>query len=257
MANEKPQYSRLFRVPTPIKLIITILIFPFACTYTACINGIQSTRTRWGDGKPAPCFGGIYCRATVQHGERWRNLEKDLEQERPSPLPPSRKSSLTIPDVCASASFLKRRKATSDQLQSTFFGRLPFEIREMIYMHYLAGSEDLYIYRRTDNRLGHCRSDNRYREMCPPGLCWGFDHTVTGAWDVAGAPNRDRDDLLSLLMTCRRAYVGVSLLYQCWKAADDKVVILKPLTSCTRSIVFASQTPWPTAISGVQSYLSV
>lgn len=212
MADQEPQYSTLFRVPMPLKLIITTLIFPFACTYTACIYGIHSARARWGDGKPAPRFGGNYCLATVQIWERQRRLKKDFEQERPPPLPTSPKRSLTIPNVCARASFLKRRKATNDQLRSTFFGRLPFELREMIYMHYLAGSEDLYIYRRTDNRLGHCRSDNRYREMCPPGLCWGFDHTVTGAWDVAGVPNRDRDDLLSLLMTCRRAYVGDILL---------------------------------------------
>lgn len=208
MENEEPQYSKLFRVPTPLKAVFTILIFPFACTYIVCACGLKLVRVEWGDGKPVSGYCGTGHHVAVQRWERQKILKREEEHERPKPLPKWRKRSLTIPNVCASASFLKRRKATSDQSQSALFGRLPFEIREMIYKYYFAGSEYLYIYRRADNRLGHCRCDNKYGVMCPPGLSWGFDHTVTDAWNVAGNTNRDRDDLLSLLMTCRRAYVG-------------------------------------------------
>lgn len=253
MSNNELQYSRLFKAPTPLhvlKGISTLFIFPF---YVVCVCSINFVRARWGHGKTVLCFCGTGHRVAVQRWEPQSCLMEGLEQERPRPLPTSRKRSLTIPSVCASASFLKRRKATSDQSQSTLFGRLPFEIRQMIYKHYLAGSEYLYIYRRTNNRLGHCRNDNKYRVICPPGLSWGFDHTVTGAWDVTEDPNRDRDDLLSLLMTCRRAYVGDSLRYPCQKTADNEVVIPKPLTFCTRSMLFASQTLWRTTTSGDQS----
>jgi len=213
MANNEPQNSRLSKVTRPLEIMLLILVFPFACTYFVCGCGIICVRAKWGDGKPVPGPCGTGNRSALLCWEREKCLKKALKQERPRLLPSSRKRSLTLPDVCASASFLKRRKATSDQSQSTLFGKLPFEIREMIYKHYFAGSEYLYIYRRTDNRLGHYRCDNKYGQMCPPGLSWGFDHTVTDAWNVAGNPDRDRDDLLSLLITCRRAYVGDSFSY--------------------------------------------
>ena len=73
----------------------------------------------------------------------------------------------------------------------------------MIYVQLLAGTVDIHIYRRADRRLGHFSCERVHHKRCPPGLAWGRDQTASGAWEI-GKRERDHDDLLSLLVTCRR-----------------------------------------------------
>ena len=128
----------------------------------------------------------------------------------------------------------KKRKRISDQMDSVLFGRFPLEVREMIYGYVLAGASHLHVYRRADRRMGHyvCghggdgaydkRLERKSRYCAweqlpatlPTGLMWAYDETVTGAWDVRRSTRReeDKDDLLSLLLSCKRVYVYTSSL---------------------------------------------
>ena len=175
-------------------IIACVLAAPFLCVYAICTCGYKCLESHY-TGKPmaGPCGTG-HRRAMRQWEER-----KALKKEAPAPLPARRKRALTIPDVSPNASLLKRRKATSSQMQATLCGRLPLEIRNMIYAFTLAGFDSVHVYRRADRRLGHsvCEEFSSEYYWCP-------DQTISGALDVRKEVNRDRDDLLSLLMTCRK-----------------------------------------------------
>ena len=128
----------------------------------------------------------------------------------------------------------RKRKRASDQMDSVLFGKFPLEVREMIYGYVLAGASHLHIYRRADRRMGHyvcghtgiggyggnlerksgyCAWEHLPRTL-PTGLVWSYDETVTGAWDVRRSARReeDKDDLLGLLLACKRVYVQISSL---------------------------------------------
>ena len=153
-----------------------------------------------------------YCAALF-----YSELQRQLKEEAPRPLPAARKRALTIPDVSPEASLLDGRRTTQDQLQSTFFGQFPLEIRKMIYDHALAGSEHVHVYRREDRRLGFYACNKWHQETwptpehdvtrygnCPPGLAKGHDQTKSGAWIVSRGGNKAQNDTLSLLKTCRK-----------------------------------------------------
>lgn len=156
---------------------------------------------------------GIDYRAALFHSE----LQRQLGKEAPRPLPAARKRALTIPDVSPEASLLDGRRTTQDQLQSTFFGQCPLEIREMIYDYALAGSDHVHVYRREDRRLGFYACNKWHQETwpapehdltrygnCPPGLANGHDQTESGAWIVPRERNKAPNDVLSLLKACRK-----------------------------------------------------
>ena len=180
-------------------IIICVLTAPFLCLYSICTCGYRCLESHY-TGKPIAGYCGTGHRSAMR---QWK-IRQVLKEEAPVPLPAGRKRALTIPDVSPKSSLLKRRKATSSQLQSNLFRRLPFEIRNMIYAFSLAGSDSVQIYRRADRRLGHFACEKPDGKKCPTGLSWYYDQTSSGAWEVRGNLNRDRDDLLSLLMTCRR-----------------------------------------------------
>lgn len=191
-------------------IVCVVLVSPLLCVWWACTCSIHLAQDRWADPKPRP---GLCGTGHSQNVRRWRhrqNVKAAIKEERPKPLAFMRvRRTLTIPSVSTSASLMKRRKATSDQLQSVLFGRFPLEIREMIYHYYLGDSEYQYIYRRDDNRLGHVPCKRKDHPTSPLGLAWNYDQTASDAWIVRGndhRDNRDREDMLSLLVTCRRAY---------------------------------------------------
>ncbi|KAL8679873.1 MAG: hypothetical protein Q9186_003893 [Xanthomendoza sp. 1 TL-2023] len=140
----------------------------------------------------------------------------ELCQETPKPLPVARKRSLTLP-----LPIQKRRlfwqnmeQKTADQSQSTLFGRLPLEVRELIYQHYLIASDDdrcLHIFRRTDSRLGHyiCTGGHESHSHMPLRE-WGYDRiSCTRAWEKKDESSHQplfSSSVLPLLKTCRRAY---------------------------------------------------
>lgn len=160
-----------------------------------------------------------YCsrnyRVTLSHLQL--RVQRQLEEEAPRPLPAARKRALTIPDVPPEASLLERRKLTQDQLQSTFFGQCPLEIREKIYDYALAGSDHIHVYRREDRRLGLYTCNKWHQETwptpehdltrygnCPPGLTAGDNQTESGAWIVPRECNKAQNNMLSLPKTCRK-----------------------------------------------------
>lgn len=195
-------------ISIPSKVAFLCLIAPFYLTYFACSCGYECFQFRH-TGKPIP----FYCGTGHSRAVRNWEMQRVQKKEAPDPLPARRKRALTIPDVSLNASLMKGRKATSSQLQSILFGMFPLEIREKIYVYTLASSSHIHLYRRADRRLGHygCDDENRHQK-CPPGLSWGYDQTLSGAWNVDKNANRERDDLLSLLMTCRRTYVSLYAL---------------------------------------------
>ena len=177
-------------------IIVCVLAAPFLCVYGICTCGYRCLESHF-TGKPMAAVCGTGHRAAMM---RW-DLKKALKKEAPDPLPAKRKRALTIPDVSPKGSVWKRRKPTSGQLQSIFFERLPLEIRDMIYAFTLASADSVHIYRRADRRLGHCICQQDCKKCLQP---LRSDQTITWACDVRQNPDRDRDDLLSLLMTCRR-----------------------------------------------------
>lgn len=189
-------------IKVPSQAVFFCLAAPFKIAYHLCLCCWGCLRYKY-DGKPMPMYCGNASSSAMAHWER----QKVLKNESPKLLPKVRKRALTIPDVPLGGSYRRRIKATNSQLQSTLFGKFPLEIRERMYMYTLASAEHVHIYRRADRRLGHYGCSGKHHQLCPPGLSWGYDQTLSGAWDVSRNPNRERDDLLSILMTCRRAYV--------------------------------------------------
>ncbi|KAL8789321.1 MAG: hypothetical protein Q9213_001244 [Squamulea squamosa] len=150
----------------------------------------------------------------MQHARR-KAEKRILRQEAPTPLS-LRKRALTLPLPVESPAFLSKKviRSTKDQLQSAFFGRLPLEIREMIYRYALCNFVHIHIYRRQDKRLGHykCRSVHRPESHVlnpeyQAGQGCGYPSvTSTGAWIPGRWQDGDITELLPLLKTCRRLY---------------------------------------------------
>lgn len=190
----------------PFEVIGHAIYLTLQCSFHACYFCLQCCQHAY-NGKPVRGGCGNGYQAQLQCWEQ----RKEMEREAPPPLPVKRKRSLTITDVPHARR--SREQHTCTQSQSTLLGRLPLEIREMIFSFTLAGSDTILIYRRADRRLGHYTRDKRRYSKLPPGLCWGFDQTITGAWKVDRKTDRVHGDLLSLILTCRRAYVYISLIF--------------------------------------------
>lgn len=137
--------------------------------------------------------------------------EQTLRKEAPKSLG-IRKRALTLPlpDERSAALSREPTQCTIDQSQSTFFGRVPYEIREMIYGHAFAAPLHIHIFRRTDRRLGHYICHNEHRERRPlrktdVGNCCGTTCTSSsGAWIPGTWVDDHVSDVLPLLRTCRR-----------------------------------------------------
>lgn len=215
-----------------VKCGFAYLVCPCAGMFCGCYYAYLIVRQKYGDGRPIGGFCGTGNAAAHRNWENQKKINEKLKEERVKPLSRLRKRSLTIRNDGTRSRLWQRRPVTRDQLQSPFFGRFPLEIREMIYFHYLVASKQFYIYRRADRRLGHHGRNDEYQRYCPPGLSWGFDNTITGAWDLAGNGRRERDDLISLLMTCRRAYGRPTNRVEGPKFADHLPDIPRPSTFC-------------------------
>lgn len=197
---------------TRVKLIDIVLIpcyIPIACVVCLGIGG----QCLWSliSGKPIPGYCGTgSASARRDHDER-RLRKKDLqvlEKEKPRELPRVRKRALSIPLPTTETPFWRKGQETCDQLQSTFFGQLPLEIRELIYKFYLTPDGDpMHVFRRTDRRLGHylCtfgpESHSHY-----PKVEWGYGNpSQTRAWKrTTDEKPQFSNNLLPLLKTCRR-----------------------------------------------------
>jgi len=185
-------------VEVSVCAVLLTLVCPFACVYlgTKCLY----------DG----CRGLIPGANERAEASRCRAEKTKLQKEAPKPMG-RRKRALTLPlpDQRNDVLPWKPAQRTEDQSQSAFFGRLPYEIREMIYEYALAGSMHIHIFRRTDRRLGHYKC---YREHRPLQETYYDYHgkacrSSTEAW----IPRRWKDDQISevlpLLRTCRRVCV--------------------------------------------------
>ena len=138
---------------------------------------------------------------------RKKELQK-LEKEKPPDLPRVRKRALSIPLPATETPFWRKEQKTCDQLRSTFFGRLPLEIRELIYKYSLTpDGESLHVFPRVDRRLGHCfcRFGLENHSQCP-NVDWGYDNpSETHAWKrTASERPQYSNNLLPLLKSCRR-----------------------------------------------------
>ncbi|KAL8725490.1 MAG: hypothetical protein Q9166_007310 [cf. Caloplaca sp. 2 TL-2023] len=168
---------------------------------------------------------GGFCGAGIPRGrqeraasEQQKKAQKSFNKEAPQSLPVIRKRALTIPLAKGNTHFWERKQKTSDQLQSLFFGRLPLEVRDLVYRFYLTPDGlPLHLFRRTDKRLGHCFctfGPESHSHM--PQVEWGYqDLSRTRAWRVYDNPRPPYSNhLLPLLKTCRRAYSeGLPILY--------------------------------------------
>ena len=195
-----------------VKLIDIALIpcyIPIACIVCLGMGG----QCLWSlfSGKPIPGYYGNNSASTRSDHDERRLRKRDLQllkKEKPRELPRVRKRALSIPLPGTETSFWRKGQKTGDQLQSTFFGRLPPEIREMIYKYYLTPDGDpIHVFRRTDRRLGHCyctfgpESHSHY-----PKVEWGYNNpSQTRAWTRTKVEGPYySNNLLPLLKTCRR-----------------------------------------------------
>ncbi|KAL8798899.1 MAG: hypothetical protein Q9182_006299 [Xanthomendoza sp. 2 TL-2023] len=160
--------------------------------------------------------------AQARHA-RLRNQRRILEKEAPACLPLRRRAlSLPLPPRTPGLVPKEPQQKTVNQLQSPLFGRLPLEIRRMIFEYSLCDFTHIHIFRRQDNRLGNykCHATHRDSSQLITRGEWIGDTwkpstmTCTNAW----IPGKWKDDqthpLLPLLKSCRRAYTeGTPLLY--------------------------------------------
>lgn len=188
-------------------MIVAALASPFVC-----LCGGAYCLWHTCTGRP-PVFVGCGT-SRVQAGRR-RAVEQGLEKEAPVFLPPRRRAlTLPLPSSPLDSVPGEVKQNTEDQSKSLFFGRLPLEVREMIYKYHLCNSTHIHIFRRRDNRLGHYQCHAAHRAdsellIREDFIGEGGRHpavTCTNAW----IPGRWKDDQLAeklpLLKACRRAY---------------------------------------------------
>ncbi len=205
--STSPSRSRHNRV----KLVDIVLIpcyIPVACI--VCV--VLGTQCLWSvcSGRPVGYFGDGNQSALCEHAEQQlrKKDEQLLRKEAPRKLPAVRKRALSIPLPPSDTPFWRQKQKTVDQLQSPLFGRLPLEVRHLIFNYYLTpDGQPMHIFRRTDKRLGHCfctfgpESHSHY-----PKSDWGYDNpSRTRAWkkNKSDKPVYS-SNLLPLLKTCRR-----------------------------------------------------
>jgi len=183
--------------------VLVTLICPFACVYL----GIQCLCDRYEVLIPR-------VNRRVLASQNRAEKKKTLKTEAPKPLG-KRKRALTLPLLNQPRGVLSRKPAqcTKDQSQSTFFGRIPYEIREMIYEYAFAGFLHIHIFRRTDRRLGHYICHGKHREgrrplkEGPDNCCGTACKSSTGAWIPETWVDDHISEVLPLLGTCRRLCV--------------------------------------------------
>lgn len=183
--------------------ILVTLICPFACVYL----GIECLCDRY-----EVLMTRVILR--VQASRHRAEQKRTLKREAPRSLG-KRKRALTLPLPDQRSGLLSRELAqcTEDQLQSIWFGRFPYEIREMIYDYALTGFLHIHIFRRTDRRLGHYICHSKHREgrrplkEGPDNCCRTACESSTGAWIPETWVDDHISEVLPLLGTCRRLCV--------------------------------------------------
>jgi len=202
----------------------------------------QSLSEAWEMARIAVCLGPVICclkiydlywtsktrRPPYLHGLA-RRATGAAPLDSALPLAPRRKRTLTgpLPSLESmhgmSDSIRRARQKTADQSMSPFLGKLPFELRQIIYEEVLAGGDDgrvVHIIRK-HKRLGHwrCRIQDGLK------LCETQSLRCISGWlaykarvwtaDKAGRLELRTDDgLLPLLRTCRAIYSeAIKILY--------------------------------------------
>jgi len=134
------------------------------------------------------------------------NQEEELKGPLPKPYRPRRRTcgprALTMPLEHGT------QQESLDQMQSRFFNRLPVELRLMIYKEAVGGP--------TCHIMSN--SSKLYHNVCgnlSQAACWFLEHnfrSLEPRMDYAHhSPGQDAQDLLPLLLTCRRMHVFHSL----------------------------------------------
>lgn len=148
----------------------------------------------------------VYCRCTdkptnfqVPMIKRWYQARCDRKKAR-TPIPPPRRA-LTLPlPPLSSPGCLSRigKQRTKDQLQSVLFGRLPLELRELIFEYALSGFTHIHIFRRTYRQVDHykCHSSHRAHQLQTA--------SAPRSWIPVMCKDDEVQALLPLLTTCRR-----------------------------------------------------
>lgn len=205
------------KTPTVIKILLLPIIIPIVCVliWGQCLRALFSSRPVRNNSRSRNFI------AEVEHA-RADLAERELLSEAPPMLPVIRKRALTIPlpPIPIARQLWQKAPETYDQSQSSFFRRLPPEVREQIYRICLVPDQrSLHIFRRTDKRLGHyfCTNENGMHRL-PQLFKWEFykePYGGTGAWrKEMNIRSEESSSLLSLIKTCRRAYTeAVHTLY--------------------------------------------
>ena len=91
-----------------------------------------------------------------------------------------------------------------------FFGRLPLEVRQIIYIHHFKGfSRTVHIVRKQAHRMGHFRcKDGACNEDRDP--CWG-QYDEYGDWVPDSEHPVTESGNLSLLLVCKNMYASSPL----------------------------------------------
>ena len=178
------------------------LIFAIYLLYDEIMHQFTGRR-RWAQG-------GFYCGTSNRNaGQCARDRERlgQLEEMAPVPLPERRPRALSSGN--SSNSSLHHSNKVDKQLQAALIRKLPIEVREMIYARLFSAAEEdglLYIYRRTDRRLG-CSS---IRPARTDGL-----RDDSGAIAREDMPPPGCEGVVALMQTCRLVYGEVvPLVYE-------------------------------------------
>lgn len=201
--------ERHWRGPVLLRILLLPILIPVVCV-------IVSSRYLWSQWarRTVAGFCGSGSHSARPEDRDHANMEQEkkraaeLRNEAPKSLPTVRKRSLTLPLSQGRTGLWQRKQETADQLQSTLFGQIPLEVRELIYKHYLTPAERcVHIFRRTDQRLGHylCTGEHDSHSHMPL-RDWGYNHiSSTRAWEKdEHQPPSASSSLLPLLKTCRR-----------------------------------------------------
>ncbi|MDI1486193.1 MAG: hypothetical protein OHK93_005419 [Ramalina farinacea] len=172
------------------------LIFALYLLYDEIMHQFTGRR-RWAQGS-------FYCGTSARNaGQRARDRERlrELEEMAPVPLPETRARALSSSSSSSSRSNnLPNSNKAGEQTQAALIWKLPVEVREMIYARLFSAAEEdgvLYIYRRTDRRLG-CSS---IRPARTDGL-----RDDSGAIAREDMPPPGCGGVVALIQTCRLVY---------------------------------------------------
>ena len=164
------------------------LIFAIYLLYDEIVHQVTGRR-RWAQGS---FYCGTSARNAGQRARDWGRLGR-LEEMAPVPLPERRARALSS----GSSSNLLPSSKVDGQRQAALVQKLPVEVREMIYAQLLPEDGVLYIYRRTDKRLG-CSS---IRPVLTDGL-----RDDSGAIAREDMPPPGCRGVVALMQTCRLVY---------------------------------------------------